>query len=97
MKFLKLTIDNAIDELLYADGTTCERLKKAAMIFIMKNGQEALASSTYVKIDESPRLRKEDMLKFAKYCASIFYHSLDFTYYLVYFGKINEFVFLIVT
>lgn len=66
VKFLKLTVDNVIDELLYADGTDCVLLKRAAMDFIIKSGQEVLASSTYDKLDESPRLRKEVMMEFAK-------------------------------
>eukprot|EP00956_Cyclotella_meneghiniana_P041942 scaffold245764_cov84-Cyclotella_meneghiniana.AAC.2 len=38
MKNLKLTADNAIDELLYADGIHCILLKKTVIEFIMKNG-----------------------------------------------------------
>jgi hypothetical protein len=57
----KLTVDNAIDELLYADGKSCLLLKKAVMDFIIDNGEEVLESDSYEKLDESSQLRKEVM------------------------------------
>eukprot|EP00956_Cyclotella_meneghiniana_P026015 scaffold55476_cov22-Cyclotella_meneghiniana.AAC.1 len=53
------TIDNAVDELLYADGKNCALLKKAAMDFIADRGEEVIESESYEKLDESPQLRKE--------------------------------------
>eukprot|EP00956_Cyclotella_meneghiniana_P032866 scaffold91862_cov51-Cyclotella_meneghiniana.AAC.3 len=53
------TIDNAVDELLYADGKNCPLLKKAAMDFIADLGEEVIEAESYEKLDESPQLRKE--------------------------------------
>ena len=57
----EFTIDNAVDELLYADGKSCPLLKKAAMDFIIDHGEEVIESESYGKLDESPQLRKEVM------------------------------------
>eukprot|EP00956_Cyclotella_meneghiniana_P025944 scaffold55148_cov49-Cyclotella_meneghiniana.AAC.13 len=57
----EFTIDNAVDELLYADGKSCPLLKKAAMDFIIDHGEEVIESESYEKLDESPQLRKEVM------------------------------------
>lgn len=54
-----------MDELLY-DGTDCVFLRKAVIDFIIDNGPAVLASDSYNKLDESPRLRKEIMMEFAK-------------------------------
>eukprot|EP00956_Cyclotella_meneghiniana_P010008 scaffold13805_cov23-Cyclotella_meneghiniana.AAC.3 len=53
------TVDNVIDELLYADGKNCLLLKKAAMNFIVEHGRDVIESESYGKLDESPELRKE--------------------------------------
>eukprot|EP00956_Cyclotella_meneghiniana_P026018 scaffold55476_cov22-Cyclotella_meneghiniana.AAC.4 len=57
----KFTVDNVIDELLYADGKNCPLLKKAAMDFILDCGEDIVESESYEKLDESPQLRKEVM------------------------------------
>jgi hypothetical protein len=61
VKSLELTVETAIDELLYADGKHCSLLKKATMDFIVEHGEEILESESYEKLDESPQLRKEVM------------------------------------
>eukprot|EP00956_Cyclotella_meneghiniana_P032869 scaffold91862_cov51-Cyclotella_meneghiniana.AAC.6 len=55
------TVDNVVDELLYAEGKNCPLLKKAAMEFIVEHGEEVIESESYEKLDESPQLRKEVM------------------------------------
>ena len=55
------TVDNVVDELLYADGKNCPLLKKASMEFIVEHGEEVIESESYEKLDESPELRKEVM------------------------------------
>eukprot|EP00956_Cyclotella_meneghiniana_P025943 scaffold55148_cov49-Cyclotella_meneghiniana.AAC.12 len=54
-----LTVDNAVDELLYADGMNCPLLKKASMDFIVEHGEEVIDSDSYEKLDKSPELRKD--------------------------------------
>ena len=66
VKNLNLTIDNAVDELLYADGTHCLDLKKASIQFIVENGEGVLASDSYAKLYESPELMKNVMMELAK-------------------------------
>eukprot|EP00956_Cyclotella_meneghiniana_P036582 scaffold127602_cov60-Cyclotella_meneghiniana.AAC.5 len=56
-----LTVDTVIDELLYADSYNLKVLKEATMDFIVEHGREVLASDTYDRLDESPKLRKEVM------------------------------------
>jgi hypothetical protein len=63
---MNLSADTAVDELLCADGTDCVFLRKAVIDFIIDNGPAVLASDSYNKLDESPRLRKEIMMEFAK-------------------------------
>jgi hypothetical protein len=63
---LKFNAQNVIDELLQADGTDCKLIKKAAIDFIVDNGQDILASPSYERLDESPELTKEVMMEFAK-------------------------------
>ena len=65
-KHLTLTVDRAIDELMYADGNFCLALKKAVMNFIVENGQAVLASPSYDKLAESPKLVKELLMELAK-------------------------------
>ena len=66
VKNLNLTIDNAVDELLYADGTHCLDLKKASIQFIVENGEGVLASTSSAKLYESPELMKHVMMELAK-------------------------------
>lgn len=61
----KFTVENIVDELLYADGKDCPLLKQAAMDFIVEHGEEVIESESYEKLDESPQLRKEAMKAFA--------------------------------
>ena len=63
---LKLTVDNAVDELLYADGTLFIGLKKAVMDFIVENGQIIIASPSFAKLRESADLMTEVMLELAE-------------------------------
>ena len=65
-KELRLTVHNAIDELLYAETTNCTRLKKTVMNYITDHGKAVLTSPSYAKLDKSPRLRKEVLLELAK-------------------------------
>eukprot|EP00956_Cyclotella_meneghiniana_P037730 scaffold143533_cov22-Cyclotella_meneghiniana.AAC.1 len=41
------TVDNVVDELLYADGKNCPILKKAAMDFIVEHGREVIESESW--------------------------------------------------
>ena len=66
VKYLNLTIDNAVDELLYADATHCLDLKKATIQFIVENGEGVLVSDSYAKLYESPELMKHVMMELAK-------------------------------
>ncbi|KAL3804999.1 hypothetical protein ACHAWO_011057 [Cyclotella atomus] len=64
------TVENVVDELLYADGKSCPLLKKAAMDFILEHSEEVVESESYAKLDESPQLRKEMMYEVTKALAS---------------------------
>ena len=64
--FMTLTAENAVDELLYADGHHCMDLKKAVIEYIVKNGKTVLASSSFPKLAESPELMTEVMRQFAE-------------------------------
>ena len=66
VKNLNLTVDNAVDELLYADATHCLDLKKASIQFIVENSEGVLASASYAKLYESPELMKYVMMQLAK-------------------------------
>lgn len=66
IKKLKLTVDNAVDELLYADCKLCLDLKKFVINFIVDNGEKVLNSSSYAKLAESAEVTKEVMMEFAK-------------------------------
>eukprot|EP00956_Cyclotella_meneghiniana_P018427 scaffold30656_cov62-Cyclotella_meneghiniana.AAC.3 len=57
----EITVDSVIDKLLYADSYNLSMLKKATMGFIVKHGGEVMASDSYDRLDESPKLRKEVM------------------------------------
>ena len=66
VKNLNLTVENAVDELLYADGSHCFDLKNAVIKFIVENGEGVLESASYSKLHESPELTKEVMMELAK-------------------------------
>mmetsp|Transcript_19028 Transcript_19028/g.41215 ORF Transcript_19028/g.41215 Transcript_19028/m.41215 type:complete len:416 (-) Transcript_19028:145-1392(-) len=59
VKYLKITVDNVVEALVYADKKNCFLLKEAAMNFILKNAQEVLASDTFDSIPESKNITRE--------------------------------------
>mmetsp|Transcript_19030 Transcript_19030/g.41220 ORF Transcript_19030/g.41220 Transcript_19030/m.41220 type:complete len:412 (-) Transcript_19030:4026-5261(-) len=59
VKHLKITVDNVVDTLDYANTKECFLLKEAAMNFILKNGKEVLASDTFDSIPESNSIMRE--------------------------------------
>ena len=67
MLFMSLTGESAVNELLYADGSHCYDLKKAVIEYIVKNGEAVMASSSFPKLSESPKLMTEVMAEFVKY------------------------------
>ena len=64
--FMTLTAENAVDELLYADGHHCMDLKKAVIEYIVQNGKTVIASASFPKLAESPELMTEVMRQFAE-------------------------------
>jgi hypothetical protein len=59
---LNLTVNNVIDELLFADGHNLPKLKKRTMDYIIENGEKILDSETsFSRLNESQRLLKEVM------------------------------------
>ena len=65
MLFMTLTVENAIDELLYADGNNFLEIKKAVIKYIVKNGKAVLASSSFPELLHSPELMAEVMTEMA--------------------------------
>ena len=63
---VNLTVDTAVDELLYADGTHCLDLKKVVMEYIAENGKAVLASPSFPKLAESTELMTEVMMQLAE-------------------------------
>ena len=63
---LNLTVDSAVEELLYADGNHCLDLKKAVVEYIVENGKGVMESPSYAKLYETPELMKEVVLKLAE-------------------------------
>jgi hypothetical protein len=61
LKNLTLTVENVIDELLYADGHDCSLIKRASMDFIVEHGEDVMEADSYDRLDESPQLRREVM------------------------------------
>jgi hypothetical protein len=61
LKNLTLTVENVIDELLYADGHDCSLIKRASMDFIVDHGEDVMEADSYDRLDESPQLRREVM------------------------------------
>ena len=66
VKFHKLTVDNVIDNLLYADGNELALLKKAAMDFISQNSAQVVVSESYSLLSESPSLMSEVVVALSK-------------------------------
>jgi hypothetical protein len=64
---VKLTVDNAVDCLLQADGNDWPLLKKASIDFIVANAKEIVASKSYSCLDEAPPLRREMILAMAEH------------------------------
>jgi hypothetical protein len=58
---MQLTVNNAIDELLFADGNNLPKLKKRTMDYIIENGEAILASETFARLNASQELTKEVM------------------------------------
>ena len=58
-KHLKITVDNVVDTLLYADQKNCFLLKEAAMNFILKNARQVLVSESFEKICQEPSILRE--------------------------------------
>lgn len=59
----ELTVDNVIDELLYADGSGHALMKQTAFRFIKKNVAGVLSSEAFGRLYESERLVKEVMVE----------------------------------
>ena len=66
VKNLNLNLDNAVEELLFADGSHCLDFKKAVLEFIVENGEGVLESLSFAKLAESTELMKEVMMEMAK-------------------------------
>ena len=66
VKEMNLTVENAIDELLYADGSDFTDIKKAVVKFIVENGQAIIASPSFSKLYASAKLTQEVMMEIAK-------------------------------
>ena len=66
IRSFSFTVNNAVDELLYADGTHCLVLKKAVIKFIVENAQAVIASPAFPKLSESAELMTEVMMELAK-------------------------------
>ena len=62
---MNLTVDNAIDELLYADGSDFKDVKKAVLEFIAKNGRAVGASPSFSKLHASAKLTRDVMMEMA--------------------------------
>ncbi|KAL3785687.1 hypothetical protein HJC23_008720 [Cyclotella cryptica] len=63
---LKLTVDNVVDWILYADGNDLTLLKKASMEFIAASAVEVITSESWLRLQESPSLSREVILAIAK-------------------------------
>ncbi|KAL7524181.1 hypothetical protein ACHAXR_000468 [Thalassiosira sp. AJA248-18] len=59
VKHLKITVDNVIDTLAFADRKNCFLLKETATDFILSNGKEVLASESFQSIPESKSVMRE--------------------------------------
>jgi hypothetical protein len=61
MSNFALTVDNAIDELFYADGNNLQALKGYIIEFIVHNGIEIMPSKSFSRLGESSQLNNEVM------------------------------------
>ncbi|KAL7532102.1 hypothetical protein ACHAXR_004437 [Thalassiosira sp. AJA248-18] len=59
VKHLKITVENVVDTVAFADEKNCFLLKEAATSFILSNGQEVLSSDSFQGIPESKSLMRE--------------------------------------
>ena len=60
------TVDNAVEDLLYADGKNYPLLREAAMKFIMENAKEVIESSSFENVLMTKEITKEIMRGMAK-------------------------------
>lgn len=59
VRYFEFTVDNVVDELLYADAKTCPLLKEAAIAFITDNAREVLASNTFESVLQAGEISRE--------------------------------------
>lgn len=59
VKHLQITVDNVVDELLYADEKNCFLLKEATTNFILENAKEVIASDSFEDIPETKNITRE--------------------------------------
>lgn len=59
VKQTKITLENVIAELRYAEDKNCFLLKEVAMKFILKNASGVLASASFVDMPESMSITRE--------------------------------------
>ena len=59
VKHLKITVDNVVDTLVYADTKNCFLLKEAGMNFVLENAKEVLASNTFESFPQSKNITRE--------------------------------------
>ena len=62
VKDLKITVDNVIDALVYAEEKNCFLLKEVTTNFILNNASEVLASESFDNIPESKSFVREIIL-----------------------------------
>ena len=66
VKNMYLTVDNAVDELLVADGNHFLKIKDAVMEYIVENSKAVLASPSFPRLAGSTRLMTEVMMQLAE-------------------------------
>ena len=66
MKFLKLEVNNVVDNLLHADGNNLHLVKKATMEFITENSEDVITSQSYQHLAKSPDLLSEVVFALSK-------------------------------
>ncbi|KAL7528946.1 hypothetical protein ACHAWF_002776, partial [Thalassiosira exigua] len=71
---MSITIDNLMDNLLYADSKNCALLKEAAMNFLVENGKEAVKNLSF---DNVPSYLMKDLLTAMNMGASESNASID--------------------
>ena len=59
VKHLKITVDNVIDTLIYADEKNCFLLKEACSNFVLENSSEVLASESFENMPDSKSITRE--------------------------------------